>query len=38
MTLDVYADLFNDDLEAVGDRLDEVAEAAGAEPDRIAGR
>jgi integrase len=28
MTLDVYADLFDDDLEAVADRLDEVAKAA----------
>jgi integrase len=25
MTLDMYADLFDDDLEAVADRLDEVA-------------
>ncbi len=25
MTLDVYADLFDDDLEAVADRLDEIA-------------
>jgi hypothetical protein len=25
MTLDVYADLFEDDLDAVGDRLDEIA-------------
>ena len=35
MTLDVYADLFDDDLEAVADRLDEIARprAAG----RIAG-
>ena len=28
MTLDVYADLFDDDLEAVGDRLDEIAQTA----------
>jgi hypothetical protein len=28
MTLDVYADLFDDDLEAVADRLDEVARSA----------
>jgi integrase len=28
MTLDVYADLFDDDLEAVGERLDAVARAA----------
>jgi integrase len=28
MTLDVYADLFDDDLEAVADRLDEIARAA----------
>lgn len=25
MTLDVYADLFDDDLEALGDRLDTLA-------------
>ncbi|HET6685598.1 MAG TPA: tyrosine-type recombinase/integrase [Jiangellaceae bacterium] len=29
MTLDVYADLFDDDLEAVAERLDEVARSAG---------
>jgi integrase len=29
MTLDVYADLFDDDLEAVADRLDAIAQAAG---------
>jgi integrase len=29
MTLDVYADLFDDDLEAVADRLDEIAQTAG---------
>lgn len=29
MTLDVYADLFDDDLEAVADRLDELARTAG---------
>jgi integrase len=28
MTLDVYADLFDDDLEAVADRLDEIARSA----------
>jgi hypothetical protein len=28
MTLDVYADLFDDDLEAVADRLDEIARTA----------
>jgi integrase len=28
MTLDVYADLFDDDLEAVGDRLDQIARSA----------
>lgn len=28
MTLDRYADLFDDDLDAVADRLDEVAQAA----------
>ncbi|HEX6077269.1 MAG TPA: site-specific integrase [Micromonosporaceae bacterium] len=28
MTLDVYADLFDDDLEAVADRLDEIASRA----------
>ena len=28
MTLDVYADLFDDDLEAVADRLDDVARSA----------
>jgi integrase len=28
MTLDVYADLFDDDLEAVADRLDELARGA----------
>ena len=31
MTLDVYADLFDDDLEAVAERLDVVARAATAE-------
>jgi integrase len=30
MTLDVYADLFDDDLEAVADRLDAIARAVGA--------
>jgi hypothetical protein len=29
MTLDVYADLFDDDLEAVADRLDAIARAVG---------
>lgn len=29
MTLDVYADLFDDDLEAVADRLDLLARAVG---------
>lgn len=29
MTLDVYADLFDDDLEAVADRLDALAHGAG---------
>jgi integrase len=29
MTLDVYADLFDDDLEAVADRLDEIARGVG---------
>jgi integrase len=29
MTLDVYADLFDDDLEAVADRLDEIARREG---------
>jgi hypothetical protein len=28
MTLDVYADLFDDDLEAVAARLDEIAQTA----------
>jgi integrase len=28
MTLDLYADLFDDDLEAVADRLDVLREAA----------
>lgn len=31
MTLDVYAGLFGDDLEAVADRLDEAASAARAD-------
>jgi len=31
MTLDVYAGLFNDDLDAVADRLDAAAAAARAE-------
>jgi hypothetical protein len=30
LTLDTYADLFDDDLDAVADRLDIVARAAGA--------
>jgi hypothetical protein len=29
MTLDVYADLFDDDLEAVADRLDEIRAGGG---------
>ena len=29
MTLDVYADLFDDDLEAVAERLDVLARAVG---------
>jgi hypothetical protein len=29
MTLDVYADLFDDDLEAVADRLEVLARAVG---------
>jgi hypothetical protein len=28
MTLDLYADLFDDDLEAVADRLDKLRESA----------
>ncbi len=32
MTLDRYADLFDDDLDAVADRLDAVARAAGVYP------
>jgi hypothetical protein len=31
MTLDVYAGLFNDDLDAVADRLDAAAAAARAD-------
>ncbi len=31
MTLDTYTDLFDDDLEAVGERLDVVARAASAQ-------
>lgn len=34
MTLDVYADLFDDDLDAVGARLDEAASEARADPVR----
>jgi hypothetical protein len=30
-TLDVYADLFDDDLAAVADRLDEMAQSASAQ-------
>ena len=30
MTLDVYADLFDDDLDAVGDALSKAGEAAAA--------
>jgi hypothetical protein len=32
MKLDVYADLFDDDLDAVAKRLDKVARAAGVSP------
>ena len=32
LTLDRYADLFDDDLDAVADRLDAVARAAGVYP------
>lgn len=32
MTLDVYSDLFDDDLNAVSDALDRAAAAAGASP------
>ena len=35
MTLDVYTDLFDDDLEAVAERLDAVARAASAEVTEI---
>ena len=35
MTLDRYADLFDDDLDAVAERLDAVARAAGVCPGRI---
>ena len=31
MTLDLYADLFDNDLEAVADRLDEMAHSASAQ-------
>jgi integrase len=34
MTLDVYADLFEDDLDQVADRLDRAATRAGADPMR----
>jgi hypothetical protein len=32
VTLDVYADLFDDDLDAVAERLDAVARSAGVYP------
>jgi DNA-binding ferritin-like protein len=32
MTLDRYADLFDDDLDAVAERLDALARAAGVYP------
>jgi hypothetical protein len=32
MTLDRYADLFDDDLDAMAERLDAVARAAGVYP------
>ncbi len=38
MTLDVYADLFEDDLDAVADRLDEAVRRAGADSLRTADR
>jgi hypothetical protein len=34
MTLDIYAGLFNDELDAVADRLDEAAERARADQAR----
>lgn len=37
MTLDTYADLFDSDLDAVADRLDKVARAAGVSPARPQG-
>jgi integrase len=37
MTLDVYADLFDDDLEAVADRLDEIARTADRGPRTLCG-
>jgi hypothetical protein len=36
MTLDVYADLFGDDMDAVADRLDEAAAASRADSVRTA--
>ena len=36
MTLDVYADLFDDDLDAVGEALSQAGEAAAASPRREA--
>jgi integrase len=38
MTLDVYAGLFGDDLDAVADRLDELAAAVGADQMRTKGK
>ena len=38
MTLDVYAGLFGDDLDAVADRLDEAAAKARADGFALVGR